>query len=348
MTLLFSLVLITALIVLLAVIGGVTIGLWGWRGSDVEERVRVRGKLAEERVNLSVLGVLLAIPLFVLAIASFPSLTTPALVLGAILWAGLATWFWEARVVRVTSDMWDEPSLHPQPPIPRPFVIPPPQPAPVPIPQLTDPDLVHKTFRWTFQPRPFQPYNQGVPQAIEIDLSRKRYEECRQEARLPAGQWSTYATADLPETKALAAHFLNLHLQHNWSTFEQASNVLAFTQQCIQYASDESTTGQPEWPRYPLETLMDEQGDCEDDVILAAAVLTRLGFEVALLYYPTHCALGVAGADHLPGEFVEDRRSGRHYFYGEATADGWHIGEVPEEYRGLQPEIERVEILIGL
>ena len=40
-------------------------------------------------------------------------------------------------------------------------------------------------------------------------------------------------------------------------------------------------------------------GDCGDDVILTAAVLKRLGFDAALLYYPGHCALGVAGADGL-------------------------------------------------
>ena len=93
---------------------------------------------------------------------------------------------------------------------------------------------------------------------------------------------------------------------------------------------------------------MDEKGDCEDDVILTAAVLARLGFQVALLYYPDHCALGVAGAENLPGEFVEDPARGRRYFYGETTADGLHIGEVPKEYRGTRPEmIEPVEILIA-
>ena len=59
---------------------------------------------------------------------------------------------------------------------------------------------------------------------------------------------------------------------------------------------------------------MEEVGDCEDDVILTAAVLKRLGFDVALLYYPGHCALGVVGARGLPGTYVV--HEGKEYFYG--------------------------------
>ena len=45
-----------------------------------------------------------------------------------------------------------------------------------------------------------------------------------------------------------------------------------------------------------------------------------------------------AGAENLPGEFVADPARGLCYFYGETTADGWHLGEVPPGYRGLSPE----------
>jgi hypothetical protein len=94
---------------------------------------------------------------------------------------------------------------------------------------------------------------------------------------------------------------------------------------------------------YPLETLLDGVGDCEDAVILAAALLKRLGYDVALLYYAGHCALGVAGAEGLPGDFVEDPQTGVRYFYGETTSEGWSLGQVPSRYREM--EIAGIEVV---
>jgi hypothetical protein len=192
---------------------------------------------------------------------------------------------------------------------------------------------VQKTFRWVMTAR------EGLPVEMRVDLtlSTKRYQSARAEPRRPNGQWAHYVAHDMPELEALAAEFQRLHAGRGWSSLEQASNVLCFTQACIRYALDAESAPAAEWPRYPIETLMDEAGDCEDKAILAAAVLKRLGFEVALLYYPDHCAFGVAGAEGLPGEYVADPNTRLKYFYGEATADGWRLGEAPEKYRGRAP-----------
>jgi len=47
--------------------------------------------------------------------------------------------------------------------------------------------------------------------------------------------------------------------------------------QGISYSSDELTTGLEDYPRYPLETLADKTGDCEDTSILLTALLNRMG-----------------------------------------------------------------------
>ena len=68
---------------------------------------------------------------------------------------------------------------------------------------------------------------------------------------------------------------------------------------------------------------------------------------MVLLVYPKHIAFGVAGAEKLKGEYVHDLGTGRFYFYGEATADGWHLGQIPKEYREIKPQqIVPVNILI--
>lgn len=256
---------------------------------------------------------------------------------GLLAWGVFLAGYWEKSVCPVDT-------LFRPAPLPVPLV---PLPSPVlPAPELASPDGegeatpapaasdVVKSYHWTYTP------GQGTPlaAAIQLTINRERYEKVRAESRRPLGDWAYYAQLDMPELDALAATFHQLHHGRSWCTLEQASNVLYFTQKCITYRYDVETTPAAEWPRYPIETLMDEVGDCEDDVILTAAVLKRLGFEVALLYYPGHCALGVAGANGLPGEYVTDPRTGLNYFYGETTSTGWHLGEVPASYRGHAPD----------
>ena len=76
---------------------------------------------------------------------------------------------------------------------------------------------------------------------------------------------------------------------------------------------------------------MEEVGDCEDQAILTTALLKRMGYDVALLLCPGHAAVGVAGAEGLPGSYVEDPTTGVRYFYAETTTDGWRLGEFPAE-----------------
>ena len=109
------------------------------------------------------------------------------------------------------------------------------------------------------------------------------------------------------------------------------------------------TTGHEDWPRYPIETLADCTGDCEDVAILCAAILARLGFQVILLVYERHLAFAVAGAEKLKGAYITNPRTGARCFYGEATAKGWCLGEVPKAYAGIDPvEVLPVSILMEM
>jgi predicted transglutaminase-like cysteine proteinase len=48
--------------------------------------------------------------------------------------------------------------------------------------------------------------------------------------------------------------------------------------QAVQYAKDTST-GFTEYPKYAVEFLVDEQGDCDDAAVAASALMRQLGFE---------------------------------------------------------------------
>lgn len=197
-------------------------------------------------------------------------------------------------------------------------------------------------YDWAFHPKGAK---ESIRQEIVLEINPANYQYYRQLPRFN-GQWNRYAEVEIPEVRSLALEFQRLHAGRRWSTYNQVSNVLAFVQSCIQYRSDKETTGHQDWSRFPIETLVETVGDCEDVAILCAAVIARLGFQVVLLLYPRHLAFGVSGADHLKGDYVVDS-SGARYYYGEATARGWRLGEIPKEYRDMQPEqILPVKILV--
>lgn len=109
---------------------------------------------------------------------------------------------------------------------------------------------------------------------------------------------------------------------------EKVEFVAAFVQEAIPYLEENG-----EYPRYPVETLV-EGGDCEDKAILLAALLRSLGYRTALLVFkgdPGHMAVGVDCPDCWGSYYLKD---GVKYFYLETTGPGWYVGEVPEEYRG--------------
>lgn len=195
-------------------------------------------------------------------------------------------------------------------------------------------DIVQKVFNWTFTPKGS---TSPVYQTITLNISKDRYNEVRARKRY-SEDYHLYSEEEMPEIRDLTLAFQKLHSEHNWSTYNQAFNILTFVQSCFPYSFDEDTTSINDWPRYPIETLYDGTGDCEDVAILCGAVLARLGFSSVLLGYPRHLAFGVQAADTLKGEYIHDPATGNKYYYGEATAKGWRLGEIPTGYRSTPPE----------
>lgn len=115
-----------------------------------------------------------------------------------------------------------------------------------------------------------------------------------------------------------------------FSRLQEAMAILGFAQS-VQYATDEETTGEAEYWRYPIETIFDQVGDCEDSSILAAAVLVRLGHRVLPLVTKEHAAIAIEAPAGMPGTFFV--HEGRHYYYAETTGSGWEIGEVPPDVK---------------
>ncbi|MCQ2085325.1 MAG: InlB B-repeat-containing protein, partial [archaeon] len=111
-------------------------------------------------------------------------------------------------------------------------------------------------------------------------------------------------------------------------------NVLLGFVDYIEYKYDSESMGREEYFKYPLETLYDQNGDCEDTAILFCAVASAMGYRSALLLFEGHMAASVDITDgsvttRNPATFVRD---GVTYYYCETTTTGWQVGKAPTGY----------------
>jgi len=108
-------------------------------------------------------------------------------------------------------------------------------------------------------------------------------------------------------------------------------NFIASFVQNLNYSKDDPLNESFEYPRYPIETLFYGKGggDCEDKAILAAGILTQMGYDVALFRLTNHMAVGVRINKNIPGcEIYSDG-----YYFLETTSIGGTLGYVPNEYK---------------
>jgi predicted transglutaminase-like cysteine proteinase len=107
--------------------------------------------------------------------------------------------------------------------------------------------------------------------------------------------------------------------------------------QNLEYTTDKAGTGWNDYPKYPIETLVDQDGDCEDTAILMANLLRNFGYGTKLIYATGemtegdaggHMAVGVLGENDIEGTYYEDEKGDRYYFI-ETTSPNTPIGQAP-------------------
>jgi len=181
-------------------------------------------------------------------------------------------------------------------------------------------EYYYQTYIWSYGGYEYT-YSLGIP-GTTYDYYRNQSHK--------STRFDQYALSDNDRKilNQIITNFEEIGNERGYSKDENAMNIIAFVQ-AIPYAYDNVTTGYEEYPRYPIETLVDGCGDCEDTAILAAALLHEMGYGVVLLEFPSHLALGIAGGENITGSYYE--YNGTKYFYVETTASGWGVGKVPKE-----------------
>lgn len=208
------------------------------------------------------------------------------------------------------------------------------EPSPEPVNEATpEPPTTRRDYEWEYD---------GSIWTWSVDIYNDAYQYYHDRPR-PARQssWADYAIYatdpySQPLLHQLACLFKDTVKAEGMQPSEAVSMALAFVQS-LPYALDSVSAGFDDYPRFPLETLYDNGGDCEDTSILFAGIVRAMGYGVIMLGFDkdnehaAHVMAGVKSFD-LPGQYYN--YDGARFYMAETTGSGFRIGDVPQGYEG--------------
>ncbi len=177
----------------------------------------------------------------------------------------------------------------------------------------------------------------GEEYSMDIAIPEAMYEYYSTKERYSTQDYRGYLLHPYDDNyvKVLVSEFDRIIALTTLTEEDRVGLVCSFVQS-TEYKQDSTTL---EYPKFPVETLMDNGGDCEDMSILMGHILHEMGVNVALIYMPGHMALAIEGnSTGLKWEL--DNRT---YSYMETTATGWTPGEVPFAYKYTEYELFKVD-----
>ena len=197
--------------------------------------------------------------------------------------------------------------------------------------------LFNTTARITYQFE-YKGYERQFTLTIPLEDYRNYKEKPRPDYNLAKSDFSAYfaqyinmATDSHDDglIDSLVCQLEEIALAEGLSDSKKASLALNFIQS-LAYTKDNTPAGLGEYPRYPVETLFEMGGDCEDTSILLAAIMTDMEYDVALLLFENldHIGLGINFPVKHGNSWIYE---GKRYWYLDASGTR-PIGWCPEEY----------------
>jgi hypothetical protein len=197
----------------------------------------------------------------------------------------------------------------------------------------------NETYQWSFN-------NMIWEINLEIPIEKYEYYLNLDTDRTPQNKgnnaMSSYVTSKDTIILQLSNKLNNIIEIQNFNEIEAANFILRFVQENIQYSLDNDTKGCTEYWRYPIETLVEKSGDCEDTSVLYSSIMESLDYKTILLFYILdndvgHLAVGVNINQDYSGKFIEYNTL--KYYYCETTSYGFNLGEIPSD---IDKEPERI------
>jgi len=168
------------------------------------------------------------------------------------------------------------------------------------------------TVHWAHNSQPF---------TTQFGIAEDKYWYYKDQKRTTAAD-SKFATPHDPVIQTIAKDIADASV----SSGDPCKLCLAIDfVESMTYQYDIDYNSNPEYPKYAIETIVDERGDCEDTSFLMASILEALNVDTVLLLFSDHMAVGFA-ADNCPGDGYNYQ--GRTYCFLETTS-------VPDNPRGI-------------
>jgi len=190
-----------------------------------------------------------------------------------------------------------------------------------------------KNYRFTVQW-----VSKGLSRTTEFGIPEDKYFYYRNKQRIPSyEQWGVYATPHDPVIQTIAQDVADTSLTTGEYPIYAAINFV----ESMTYQYDIEFNSNPEYPKYPIETIVDGRGDCEDTSFLMASVLKSLGIDTIILLFSDHAAVGVACDGCTGTSYIY---KGKNYFFLETTGyeDNWELGGIWGKYSKETPYVIEV------
>jgi hypothetical protein len=188
-------------------------------------------------------------------------------------------------------------------------------------------DTISRHYSWSYG---------GTAWTWDLTIPSSLYDQYRSvsdydRTRRGVGGYGLLVTTNDSYVSMLSSKLHEAAVDKGYGSYDEVSFILAFVQS-LQYTSDSVTTGYDEYPRFPVETLVDYGGDCEDTSILFATLVAELNYGAIFINPPGHLAVGVKGSSLLGSYYTYE---GNRYYYCETTGKNWRIGDLPEEFKNV-------------
>ena len=170
-----------------------------------------------------------------------------------------------------------------------------------------------------------------------FDPARYTYYTNKEHFVMEYSDYISFVTKEETAVIEIAQILRNMSNEKEFDNLDEVNFIMSFVQS-LKYSEDNLTAGVGEYPRYPIETLVEQTGDCEDSSALLISLLESLGYEAAMVLIPEawdnygHAAVGVnlTGAEGIYYILNEGKDNEIGYYYAETTAEGWKLGEIPD------------------
>jgi len=204
-----------------------------------------------------------------------------------------------------------------------------------PVKAVSNEGYYHREFEWNYA---------GLRWTWSLDIAKalyNTYEDVSVSERVrqgPEGYGFLVTTRDSYMVQ-LANKLHDGAVKKGYEAYDEVSYILAFVQS-LPYTSDSVTTTHDEYPRFPVETLVDGGGDCEDTSILFATITLILNYDTIFISPPDHYAVGIWGKNLVGSYYTYNNRT---YYYCETTGDGWKIGQIPNEFKSVSAHLYTID-----